>query len=130
MVRNHPMPDTYATLNQQRTALLDQMASLDRMERGRLSEQFLRGKRNGQTVNWGPYYVLQRRLGRRIVKKRVPAERLPIIQADIQRHEQFQRLAERYAEITEEMTALQDTEAGLKKKPRFKPTNSRRRKPS
>jgi hypothetical protein len=46
---NVAMPDSYSTLKQQRTALLDQMAALDRVERGRVSEQFLQaGRRTGR----------------------------------------------------------------------------------
>jgi hypothetical protein len=125
------MPDAYSTLKQQRTALLDQMAALDRMERGRLSEQFLQGQKNGRPATWGPYYVLQRRLGSQVVKQRVTKDRLPMVQADIRCHEQFQQLAGRYAEITEEMTRLQDAQPELKKKPTpSKPISSRKRRPS
>jgi hypothetical protein len=131
IVHNITMPDDYATLTQRRTALLDQMAALDRMERGRLSEQFLHGLKDGRKMTWGPYYVLQRRRGRQIVKKRVPADRLAAVQADIRRHEEFQQLAQRYAEITEEMTRLEDARPELKKKPPpFKPIISGRRRHS
>jgi hypothetical protein len=103
------------------------MAALDRMERGRLSEQFLKGEKDGHPVMRGPYYVLQRRLGREILKERVPLDRLPTIQADIQRHQEFQKLADRYAEITEEMTHLQDADPELKKNSSAtKPTSSRK----
>jgi hypothetical protein len=57
----------------------------------------------------------------------VPAERLPTVQADIEHHQQFEKLADRYAEITEEMTRLQDADPELKKKPRpSKAINSRK----
>lgn len=95
------------------------MASLDRMERGRLSEQYLKGEKDGQPVTWGPYYVLQRRVGEQVIKERVPGDRVPTVQADIQRHQEFQKLAERYAEVTEEMTHLQDADPELKKNSRL-----------
>ena len=121
------MPDQYSSFLQQRSVILDQMAALDRMERGRLFEQFFKGQKDGQSVTWGPYYVLQRRHGDKVLKERVPAERLPTLQADIQHHQQFQELAERYAQITEEMTRLQDADPELKKKPKLsKPTNFRK----
>jgi hypothetical protein len=121
----------YSSLQQQRSVLLDQMAALDRMEQGRLSEQFLKGEKDGQPVTRGPYYVLQRRLGRKILKERVPRDRLPVVQADIKGHEEFQQLAGRYVQITEEMTRLQDAEPELKKKPSpSKPISSRKRKRS
>ena len=121
------MNDTYSALQQQRSRLLDQMAALDRMERGRLSEQFLKGQKDGQPVLRGPYYVLQRRWGEHILKERVPRDRVALVQSDIHRHEQFQQLADRYAEVTEQMTRLLDTQPELKKKPSTsKPTNSRK----
>lgn len=110
------MPDFYSALLRERSVLLDQMAALNRMERGRLFEQFLKGEKDGQPVTRGPYYVLQRRLGQQILKERVPLVRLPTVQADILRHQEFQKLADRYAEITEEMTHLQDADPELKKK--------------
>lgn len=125
------MKTLYFSLQQQRSVLLDQMAALDRMEQGRLSEQFLKGEKDGQPVTRGPYYVLQRRLGRKILKERVPRDRLPAVQADIKGHEEFQQLARRYVQITEEMTRWQDADPELKKKPSpFKPTSSRKRKRS
>jgi hypothetical protein len=121
------MNATYSSLQEQRSLLLNQMATLDRMERGRLSEQFLKGQKDGKPITRGPYYVLQRRLGREILKERVPLVRLPMVQADIKGHEDFQQLAERYAQITEEMTHLQDADPDFKKK-RFpsKPISSRK----
>jgi len=121
------MNDTYSALQQQRSSLLDQMAALDRMERGRLSEQFLKGQKDGQPVLRGPYYVLQRRWGEQVLKQRVPRDRVPLVQADIHRHEQFQQLADRYAEITEQMTHLLDAQPELKKKPSTSKTTSSRK---
>ncbi len=109
------MPASYAALEQERSELLNQMASLDRMERGRLSEQFFKGEKDGKPVTWGPYYVLQRRVGEQVIKERVSAERVSTLKADILQHQEFQRLAERYAELTEEMTHLQDADPELKK---------------
>jgi hypothetical protein len=125
------MNNLYSSLQQQRSVLLDQMAALDRMEQGRLSEQFLKGEKDGQPVTRGPYYVLQRRLGQKILKERVPRDRLPVVQADIKGHEEFQQLARRYVQITEEMTRMQDADPELKKKPSLsKPISSRKPKRS
>ena len=114
-VHNTSMPASYTALEQERSELLNQMASLDRMERGRLSEQYFKGEKDGKPVTWGPYYVLQRRVGEQVIKERVSAERVSTVKADILQHQEFQRLAERYAELTEEMTHLQDADPELKK---------------
>lgn len=125
------MPLSHSALQRERSALLDQMAALDRMERGRIFEQFFKGEKDGQPVTRGPYYVLQRRLGQEVLKERVPLERLPTVQADIRHHQEFQKLADRYAEITEEMTHLQDADPELKKNsPPTKPISSKKPKHS
>lgn len=123
------MPHEYASLEKQRSKILEQMAALDRIERGRLCEQFLKGHKQGQPVSWGPYYVLQRRLGQKVLKERVPAERLSTVQADIKNHEHFLELADRFAEITETMTSMQDADPTLKKKPKpSKTINSKKQR--
>ena len=125
------MPNEYAGLEKQRSKILEQMAALDRIERGRLSQQFLKGRKEGQPVSWGPYYVLQRRLGQKVLKERVPAERLSTVQADIQNHERFLELADRFAEITETMTGMQDADPTFKKKPGpSKTISSKKQRPS
>jgi hypothetical protein len=125
------MPNKYSGLEKQRSKILEQMAALDRIERGRLSEQFLKGHKDGQPVSWGPYYVLQRRLGQKVLKERVPAERLETVQADIRNHEHFLELAARFAEVTETMTGLQDADPALKKKTRpSKMISSQKQRPS
>jgi hypothetical protein len=110
------MNDHYTALQQERSVILEQMAALERMERGRLSKQFVKGQKEGEPVTRGPYYVLQRRSGQQVLKERVPLERLPTVQADILRHEEFKKLADRYAQITEEMGRLQDAQPEIKKK--------------
>ena len=114
-------------LTETRAQILQEMASLDRMERGRLSEQFLKGTKAGKPVLWGPYFVLQRRQGKAHVTERVPAERVPLIQSDIDNHLRFETLADRFAQATEELTRLRDGDPGSKKNARTsKPTNSRK----
>jgi hypothetical protein len=114
-----------------RAKILAEMSTLDRMERGRLSEQFLKGTKAGKSVLWGPYFVLQRRHGKAHVTERVPAERVPLVQQDIENHVRFEALADRYAQVTEELTRLRDGDPEAKKNARIsKPTNSRKPRPS
>ena len=114
-----------------RAQILGEMATLDRMERGRLSEQFLKGTKAGKAVLWGPYFVLQRRQGKAHVTERVAAERVPLVQRDIDNHVRFEALADRYAQVTEELTGLRDGDPDSKKNARFsRPTSSRKPRPS
>lgn len=114
-----------------RAQILEEMSTLDRMERGRLSEQFLKGTKAGKSVQWGPYFVLQRRQGQAHVTERVPAERVPLVQRDIDNHVRFEALADRYAQATEALTRLRDGDAASKKNTRIsRPTSSRKPRPS
>lgn len=116
---------------QTRTLILEEMASLDRMERGRLSAQYLKGTKDGKPVSWGPYYVLQRTEGKKHITRRIPADRAPLIQKDIDNHIRFQELSDQYARLTEELTGLQEDNPDSKKNAtRSRPTSSRKRRPS
>jgi hypothetical protein len=125
------MNSKHSQLLADRARILEAMSLLDRMERGRLSEQFLKGRKDGKAVLWGPYFVLQRREGKKHVTRRVPAAQAPLIQKDIDGHIRFEELAGQYAQVTEELTRLQDEDPESKKK--SKPSNkagSRKPKPS
>ena len=114
-----------------RAQILGEMANLDRMERGRLSEQYLKGSKAGKPVLWGPYFVLQRRAGQAHVTERIPAARVPLVQQDIANHVRFEALADRYAQATEELTRLQDGDRESKKNAKPSRTiNSKRPRPS
>jgi hypothetical protein len=123
---NSKIPDLLKT----RAQILEQMSALDRMERGRLSQQFLKGTKNGKSILWGPYYVLQRRQGRAHLTQRVPLEEVPRIQENIDNHIRFQKLADQYAQVTEELTRLEQGHPDSKKNfKRSNPTTSRKRTP-
>ena len=114
-----------------RAQILEQMSALDRMERGRLSQQFLQGTKDGKAVLWGPYYVLQRRQGKAHLTERIPAAEVPQLQKNIDNHIRFQELADQYAQATEELTRWEQADPDSIKNARTStPTSSRKRKPS
>jgi hypothetical protein len=103
------------SLQQERSRILEQMAQIDRMIRGHVSQQTFQVKRAGQTVTQGPYFLLQRRENGKNNCQRVGTEELDAIVAGVEAYQRFQNLAQRYAQLTEQMT-WQEQAAGVKKK--------------
>ncbi len=103
------------SLQQERARILEEMAHIDRMIRGHISQQTYQVQRGGQTVTQGPYYLLQRHEKGKNNCQRVGADELEIIVAAVEGHARFQQLAQRYAALTEQMTWDQQG-AGIKKK--------------
>src|SRR6266404_6210873 len=103
------------SLQQERTRILEEMAHIDHMIRGHVSQQTYQFQRGGRTLTQGPYHLLQRRENGKNNCQRVGADELESIVAAVQGHERFQSLARRYAALTEQMTWDQQG-ADIKKK--------------
>jgi hypothetical protein len=103
------------SLQQERTRILEEMAQIDRMIRGHLSQQTYHVQRGGQSFTQGPYFLLQRREEGKNNCQRVGEDELGTIVAGVEGYQRFQKLAERYAALTEQMT-WQEQASGLKKK--------------
>lgn len=110
---------TSSSLAKQRDQVLEQMRSLDRMRRGSLSRQFLKTAKD--KTSRGPYYVLQGYLKGQKFSERIPAEKAPEVEEEVENYRRFQQLCERFVTLTDQMTRLADDQAGSKK-------NSRRKK--
>jgi len=106
------------SLQQGRSRILDEMARIDQMIRGHVSEQTFRVQRGGQTVTQGPYFLLQRRENGKNNCQRVATNEVETIVAGVQAYARFQKLAQRYAALTEQMTWEQQS-PDIKKK--FRP---------
>ncbi len=115
------------SLQHERARILEQMAHIDHMIRGHLSQQTYQIQRGGQTVLQGPYHLLQRRENGKNNCQRVGADELEFITQAVEGHARFQELAQRYAALTEQMT-WDEQGAELKKKfQRFWRPTSRKR---
>ena len=116
------------SLQQERSQILEAMARLDYMVRGHVSQQTYQLKRGGQTVTQGPYYLLQRRENGKNNCQRVGPDELESIVAGVQAFDRFQKLAQRYAALTEQMTWDKQA-SGIKKKFRrfWRPTSRKPR---
>lgn len=115
------------SLQQERARLLEEMAQIDRMVRGHVSQQTYQVQRGRRTVTQGPYHLLQRRENGRNNCQRVGADELDFIIQAVEGHDRFQTLAQRYAALTEQMTWDQQG-AEIKKKFRrfWRPTSRKR----
>lgn len=118
---------TSPTLQQERSRILEEMAQIDRMIRGHVSQQTFQKKRGDQVVTQGPYFLLQRRENGKNNCQRVGTEELDAIVAGVEAYARFQQLAERYAALTEQMTWNQQSAAIKKKFQRFWRPPSRKR---
>jgi hypothetical protein len=103
------------SIQQERARILEQMAQVDRMIRGHVSQQTFQVKRGAQTLTQGPYYLLQRRENGKNNCQRVGADELDSIVDGVEGYHRFQKLVERYALLTEQLTWEQQA-AGIKKK--------------
>jgi hypothetical protein len=102
-------------------AILQQIAHIQAMERGKLSII--------KESAAGPFYKLQAREHGKNRTRYVPREQVPAVQDAIEGYKQFQALTEQYAEevITQTRTALA---AGSKKKPSPRRSSSPRSRKS
>ena len=112
------------SLEQQRARILHEMADIDLMIRGHVSQQTYQVKRGTQTITQGPYYLLQRRENGRNNCQRVGEEELELIVEAVQCYARFQELAQQYAALTEQLTWQQQSATVKKKFRRFwRPTS-------
>jgi hypothetical protein len=119
---------TSPSIQQQRAQILQEMAQIDSMIRGHLSQQTLKPKRPSGTASYGPYYTLQRHEKGTNNCQRISPEELVFITEAVQGHARFQELTRRYAELTEQLTWERQSAPIKKKFHRFsRPTS---RKPS
>lgn len=114
------------SLQQERAHILQQMACIDSMIRGHLSQQTYRRQGAGRVLTQGPYPLLQRHQNGRNHCQRIGPEELEFIVQAVEGHARFQELARRYAELTEQATWEGQTPEIKKKFRRFsRPTSPR-----
>lgn len=100
-----------------RQQILVEMAQLDTMEKGRLTEEYRESYKDGKPVKLGPYYKYQRWENGKNISRRIPVVQVEELRQAVDNYHHFKALAEEYAELTVETTRT--TSADLsKKKPR------------
>jgi hypothetical protein len=115
------------SIQQERAQILHQMASIDSMIRGHLSQQTYRRKSAGRILTQGPYHLLQRHQDGKNNCQRIGPEELEFIAQAVEGHARFQQLGRRYAELTEQATWARQSPDIKKKFQQFSRPISRRR---
>ena len=119
-------PD-YSNLEQQRQALLRQLADLRELRRGSLTEQFLTVKHaDGSKVRRGPYPLLTRKEARKTVSLRLTDPALvPLYRRQIQAMREFETVVDQLVRVGEQLGDLAVAEVVQKKTPGGTGTNRR-----
>ena len=108
-----------------KTRLLEQMAAIPVMERGKLSNYRFKERSNAS----GPYHKLQCWQDGKNHTRYVSADELPVVQTALAGYAQFRQLTEQYADLV--IAETRQNIAGSKKKPsRPKSSSPRKRKSS
>lgn len=124
-----PSPD-YPNLDQQRQALLRQLAHLRELRRGSLTEQFLTVKHaDGSKVKRGPYPLLTRKQANKTISVRLTDPTVvPLYRQQIQAMREFETVVDQLVRVGEQLSDLAVAEVAQKKTPGG--TGAKRRGPS
>lgn len=99
-----------------RQQILQEMATIERMEKGQLTEEYRDSFKQGRTERLGPYYKYQRWEQGRNLSRRVPETEASSLRSAIKGYHRYEALAKEYADLTIEMTR-QAAQTDAKKKP-------------
>ena len=109
------MITTIDDLRSKRETVLAQMRQIDHLRRGSLSQQFFKKHEGGKVVKSGPYYVLQCFYKGEKCSERVPASEAPVVQQQVENFRLFQKLADDFINLTEQLTQLESAAPPSKK---------------
>jgi len=110
-------PSDYPNLEQQRQALLRQLADLRELRRGSLTEQFLTVKHaDGSEAKRGPYPLLTRKQAGKTVSARLTDPALvPVYRRQIQALREFETVVDQLVRVGEQLSDLAVAEVVQKK---------------
>ncbi len=116
-------------VEKRRDAILEQMRGIRSMERGSITEQYLKVPHKGKRdpVLRGPYYVLSRREGKRTVGYRLKTPKeLERARRDVEAHKEFRKLSRHFEELTEQLGGLSRGQGIEEKEKKGRKSPSRR----
>lgn len=107
---------TSVGIEQRRREILAELAGLDRIRRGSVTEQYVETTgRRGRTLRRGPYPLYSFKTRGRTVSRRIRAEQASAYRAQIAAGRRFQELAHELMELGEALCE-QDLRANAEKK--------------
>jgi hypothetical protein len=101
-------------IQNRRQQILVEMAQIDTMEKGRLTEEYRDSYKDGKPVKLGPYYKYQRWENGKNVSRRIPAVQAEAMRQAVDGYHRFKALAEEYAELTMQTTRAAAADQGKK----------------
>jgi hypothetical protein len=99
---------------EQRRILIEEMSRIERMQRGRLTEEYRHREVGGQVHELGPYFKHQVWRDGKNVSRRVKADEAQQLRDDIEGLDRFKELSAQYIEATVAMTDESDEDEGKK----------------
>jgi hypothetical protein len=99
---------------EQRRILIEEMSRIERMQRGRLTEEYRQREVDGQIRESGPYFKHQVWRDGRNVSRRVKADEAQQLREDIEGLDRFKELSAQYIEATVAMTDESSGDEGKK----------------
>ena len=124
------MPIPFSQLEQRRDQILQQMKAIDRLRRGSLSRQFFKKPHSTSPAQQGPYYVLQGYIQGQKFSERIPADQAPQIEPLVANYKRFEKLAEEFISVTDQLTRLSQTAPDAKKNSKRRSAKSDSAKPT
>jgi hypothetical protein len=100
---------------ERRRQILEEMAQIECMEKGRLSEEYREKHKEGKVVRLGPYYKHQSWEKGRNASRRVPAAEVERLREGVDGYHRFKALADEFVEVTVSMTRESADDEGKKK---------------
>jgi hypothetical protein len=104
-----------AKLRQKRQDILDDIARIPRLKRGKLSERKRRSKTSGEPI--ASQFIFQCWKDGRNASQHVCAEDLPGVREAVSGYERFKQLAEAFVGVSETLTEMEAPVLNLKKTP-------------
>lgn len=114
--------ETRNDFEQKRQEIVREMLAITAMRRGTINEQYFKVNQKGKSEPMlrGPYFVFSRREGSRTVSERLTSpQQLDQARQDISAYKKFQDLCKEFAELTEQMCALERQKTPFKEKKRW-----------
>lgn len=109
---------TIATIRQQRQAILEEMAGLEMIRRGSVTEQVLHPMgRKGKRYSCGPYAVYTVKRGGRTLSRRLPVDERDRFREQVDACHRFQELTRKLMELGEALCDLSMRQDAEKKTP-------------
>ena len=106
------------SLRRKRSGLLEEIAQIQHLRRGQLSEQYYKKTdAKGRKTRQGPYYVWQAWIKGNKRSVRIGRDDVGQVRKEVEAYQRYRDLCEQLADVTEEMTCT-NKQDNAKKKPR------------